>query len=332
MRRAFQQAVAGLYSSVDWRALLNALRNGDVEGAVAALRIEPAAFTGLFQSHQAAYFAGATETVATLTISGVPRTAAAGIRFDMTNPRAESWLATQSSARVTQISEDTRNAVRETITAGYAQGRGPRDIATDIAGRVVDGRRQGGVLGLDSGRSHRYMAVTDGMKTAEGVQGLVVRHSDGRLSLRYKVNADTEKRILAAYRRGEAVPEGGQKIIAERLKNAYLKSRADTVAQLETAQAVMAGRREEWAQVLERLGRDASDVTKTWQHGSGGEDPRPAHVAMNGTSVQGLDTPFTFNDGSTLQYAHDPNGAAKDVIHCTCDTTFRLMPRREDLL
>lgn len=331
MRRAFQQSVAGLYDGINWPEFLEALALRDVERAINALNIDAGAFNAMYQAHQAAFMAGATETVATLGIAGVTRADAIGIRFDMTNPRAEGLLASTSGSMIQQITEDTRNAVRETILHGYTQGRGPRDIATDVAGRVVNGRRQGGVLGLDANRAHRLRAITEGIRTAEGVQDLVIRHRDGRLGMRYVTTPDIERRIIAAYKRGEAVSIDGQRIIGNRYRNALLKHRADTVAQVETAQAVMAGRREEWTQVLQKLGRSPDDVIKTWQHGSGGKDPRPAHVAMNGKSVRGLDTPFEFNNGATLQYAHDPNGSASEVIRCTCDTTFRLAPNLDAL-
>lgn len=331
MRRAFLQAVTDLTASIDWRALLAALEEQNVEAAVEALNITPSAFTGLYQSHQAAFVAGATETVATLGISGISRADAVGIRFDMTNPRAEAWLSTTSSEMIKQVTEDTKRAAREAILRGYEAGRGPRDIATDIAGRVVNGRREGGVVGLDADRAYRLDRVTSGSRTAEGVQDLVIQGRDGKLRLKYKVNADTEKRILAAYKRGTAVSEDGQRIIADRFRNHLLKHRADTIAQVETSQAVMSGRREQWDQTLERLGRSPDEVVKTWRHGSGGSDPRPDHVAMSGKSVQGLDTLFPFSGGVRLRFAHDPRGAAKDVIRCTCDTTFRLPARAEDL-
>lgn len=57
--------------------------------------------------------------------------------------------------------------------------------------------------------------------------------------------------------------------------------------------------------VLKKLGRSDADVEKRWQHGSGGTDPRPHHVAMNNQTVRGLDTPFVFNNGALLRYAHD---------------------------
>lgn len=101
---------------------------------------------------------------------------------------------------------------------------------------------------VDTGRAYRLDMITQGMKTAEGVQDLVIRHQDGTIGLRYKVNKATEKRILAAYRAGTAVSAQGQRMGVDQFRNALLKSRADTIAQLETSHAVMAGRRDEWGQ------------------------------------------------------------------------------------
>lgn len=332
MRRAFQQAVAGLYQGINWRGFLDALRMRDVDRAITAMNIDPAAFSGLYQTYQSAFTAGAQETVATLSISGVTRQDAIGIRFDMTNPRAEGMLASQAGAMITEITEDSRNAVRETILQGYTQGRGPRDIATDVVGRVVNGRREGGVLGIDSGRAHRLTMVTDGMRTADGVKGLVIKHRDGTYSLRYKVNAATEKAILAAYHKGTAVPEKTRERVGNQFRNALLKSRGDTVARLETATAVMAGKIEEWNQVLDKLGRSPDDVIKTFQHGAGGADPRWWHVAANGMQVHGLHTPFVLANGAQIQCAHDPAAPIGETANCTCSTTFRLKVRKEDLL
>ena len=324
LQRAFLSAIADVHGNLDWQGLNQAIAAGNIDAAVSAIRIDQGAFLALWQAADAAYIAGATETVATLGISGVP--ASAGIRFDMTNPRAEAYLATASSRMVAEITEDSKQAVREAIQRGYTAGRGPRDIATDVAGRVVGGRRTGGIVGLDTGRAYRLDMVQQGMKTADGVQDLVIRHQDGTLGLRYKVNKATEKRILAAYRAGTAVSAQGQRMSVDQFRNALLKSRADTIAQLETSQAVMAGRREEWGQVLEKLGRSEADVEKRWQHGSGGTDPRPHHVAMNNKTVRGLDMPFVFNNGSLLRYAHDENAPISETARCTCDTTFRLLP------
>lgn len=325
MQRAFNDAIASIRGALDWPGLIAALERGDVDGAVSAIGIDNGDFLALWQKANEAYIAGATATVETLTVSGLTAAQAAGIRFDMTNPRAEAYMTTDTARMVQQISDDSRQAVQETLLRGYQDGRGPRDIATDIAGRVVGGRRQGGVVGLDAGRAHRLDMVSQGMRTPEGVRGLVIVRRDGTLGLRYKVNAATEKAILAAYRRGAAVPEAVRIRSENQFRNALLKARGDTIARTETGMAVAAGRREEWQQVIDKLGRSPMDVEKRWLAGSGGMDPRWWHQAANNMIVRGLDTPFVFANGGSLQCAHDPSGDPGEVINCTCSVSYRLL-------
>src|SRR5690606_25301051 len=151
----------------------------------------------------------------------------------------------------------------------YQLGKGPRDIATDLAGRVVAGRRQGGILGLDAPRAERLRIVTEAVRTPEGVQSLVIQHRNGDLSLRYKVNKSKANRLLAAYRKGEAVPRDQPATSERQYKNALLKARADTVSSTETADAVLNARDEAFRQTMEQQGTRPDQVVKVWRHGGG---------------------------------------------------------------
>lgn len=317
-------SVTDLSANVDWSLLLDRLDARDIEGAIAALNISPAAWSQ--------YSAAVTETFAASGAAHAAQIKAAGIgsigtRFNMTNPRAEQWIRENVGGSITGFTQEQVEVARETIEAGYAAGKGPRNIGTDLVGRTgaPGGGRQGGVIGLDAPRARRLRAVSDGMRTAEGVQSLVVKHQDGTLSLRYKVNKATANRILAAYRKGEAVPQN-QRITSERqYKNALLQARGDTVAQTETADAVLNARDEEWRQLAESEGLSQDSIIKTWRHGRGPTaNHRHDHLAMAGNSVRGIDTPFVFPDGAQLRFAHDPNGGAKHIINCGCQTDYRI--------
>ncbi|MBM3604273.1 MAG: hypothetical protein FJX25_05825 [Alphaproteobacteria bacterium] len=322
MQAAFLASAEDMRAGLDWVALVAALEAGDIEGAVAALNIEPASFYRYSVTKQAAYTQGGVLAAQTI---NAPGTGAIGFRFDMMNPRAERWVAENVGQRIVAVTEDTKQAAREVIGTGYQAGRHPHTIARDIAGKAAPGgTRQGGIIGLDGPRASRLDAVTRGMETAEGVQDLVIKGQDGKLQVRYRVNRATEQRIIRAYSRGEAVPAADRAISVRQYQNALLKDRADTIAHTETQQAVMAARDEEWRQAAEKLGLDDSAIIKTWRHGGGVRDPRPHHVAMNGQSVRGLDTPFEFSNGARLRFAGDPRGGAAEVIKCTCDTIFRL--------
>lgn len=324
VHRAFMASVTDLQANVDWRALLDALEQRDIERAIAALNIEPAAWAEYSSTMTEVYAKAGASTAAQIRQAGI---AEIGIRFRMTNPRAQYWIAQNVADRVVGFSREQIQVARALIEAGYARGQGPRNIAVDLAGRATGpgGARAGGILGLDGPRAARYQKVVEGMRTADGVRGLVIEHADGSVSLKYRVNKATAQRILRAHKAGTEVPEA-ERIISERqYKNALLKDRADTISETETASAVMGARDEEWRQLLESKGLDASAVLKTWRHGRGPtKHHRPDHLAMSGTTVRGIDTPFVFPDGVSMLYSHDPAGGAKHVIRCGCDTEFRI--------
>lgn len=322
IHRAFMASVTDLQANVDWPALLDALGRMDIERAIAALNINAAAWAEYSSVMTAAYAKAGASTAAQIVSQG---DAGIGVRFQMTNPRAEQWIRENVAGRVVGFTQEQVGVARATIEAGYAAGQGPRTIAVDLAGRVAGGVRTGGVIGLDAPRASRLHAVTIGMRSPEGVRGLVIKREDGRLALRYKVNKATEQRIIRAYNAGTAVPDADRAISERQYKNALLKSRADTVAATETGNAVMSARDEEWRQLAESQGLDASAVIKTWRHRRGSSAThRPDHLAMSGHSVRGIDTPFVFPDGTRMLHAHDPSGGAKHVINCGCDTEYRL--------
>src|SRR5690606_32290252 len=59
-----------------------------------------------------------------------------GLDFNITNPRAQQWIETRSSALIVEITESQRASIQQIIGAGFAEGRNPRSVALDIVGRV----------------------------------------------------------------------------------------------------------------------------------------------------------------------------------------------------
>lgn len=321
IHRAFMASVTDLQAGVDWPLLLDRLGQIDIEGAIAALHIDPAAWSEYSSAMTAAYAKAGASTAAQIRQVGI---GGSGTRFNLANPRAVDWIAENVADRVVGFAQDQIMTARTVIQAGYARGQGPRNIAVDLAGRVAGGVRSGGILGLDGPRAARLQAVTQGMRTAEGVRDLVIAGHDGSLTLRYKVNAATAQRIIKAYKAETEVPEADRIISERQYSNALLKARADTVSRTETAAATMSARDESWQQMAESQGLGPDAVIKTWRHGRGAKDARPDHLAMNGKSVIGLQTPFVFQDGTQMQFAHDPAGGAAHNANCGCMTEYRV--------
>lgn len=328
VRRAFMAAVADLHAHVDWPALLSALEAGNTGSAIAAINISEAAFSDYAQVMTAAFIEAGSATSAIIISSGAGRV---GLRFRYHDPRAASWIEQNVANRVVGFAQEQITAARSLIDAGFGRGEHPHNIARDLAGMVnpLSRVREGGILGLDGPRAYRFSQVSVGMRSAEGVQSLVVRHADGSLSMRYKVNPATEKRIMRAYLAGTEVPQQDRILSEAQYHNALLKARADTIAETETGNAVIAARQESWAQAAEDMELDASAIIKTWQHRRGpSKYHRPDHYGMSGVEVRGLDTPFVFPDGVALKHAHDPDGPAEHLIRCGCDTEYRIDRRR----
>lgn len=319
VQAAFLAAVDELHAGVDWDALVAALTKGDIEAAIAALSLDTVALYGLKTALEAAYAtAGVVSTTNIVSSSGIR------FRFNMKNPSAEAWIANNVGDRITHIVGETVEIVRDLIVGGYAKGEHPFTMALDIAGRVgTKGIREGGVMGLDRPRADRFLTVTTGMRSAAGVRDLVVVGPNGPY-VRYKVNKATEQRILAAYAKGTAVPEGLRELSAKQYYNALLKARGETIARTETGQAVMGAKFESWEQALQVAGLTPEDIIKTWRHGSSSKWARDEHIEMNNKSVRGLYTPFEFKNGVKKQHALDGLGGGAHDINCGCGTEFRL--------
>lgn len=251
-------------------------------------------------------------------------------RFDMTNPRAEAKIRTEAASRVTGYVDEQIETARRVIADGFARGEGPQTIATDIAGRInrISGRREGGIVGLsdpqvgyvDSMRARLLSGDPDEMMKVLG------RFKDGKWvpgtgqTLRDRRYDATIKKAIKDVAAGKPNPLTADKIdeMAAKYSDRLLARRAEDIARTETAQGVEMARAEATKQALEKAGLDDNAVTKGWIHQGGIRHARDGHLAMNGKTVVGIDTPFHLPDGSVMQYPHDPAGGVKNNANCRC--------------
>lgn len=328
LRDAFLAAVDDLRGSIDDRALIEALRAGDIEAAIDALHISQSAFNDYFMTRLSGF--QALGSFAVQAISALRE--APTFRFDMTNPRAENKIRTEALTRVVGYTAEQIETARRVIGDGFAKGDGPQTIAIDVAGRInrTTGRREGGIIGLSDPQATyvenmrarllsgdpREMAKVLGRFDKDGkwIEGTGMTLRDRRFDAQIKKAIMAEKPVPAAM---------VEKMVA-RYTDRLIKHRAETVARTDTATSVMLSRAEGYQQALDEADLPDEALEKTWRHLGGLKGARDQHVAMNNVKVQGIATPFVMPDGTLMQHSHDPAGGAKHCANCACDTWFKI--------
>lgn len=308
LRDAFLAAFQAHANSIDIRALIEALEAGNILRAAELLRMPQGLLFPLDEAMRQAYMAGAS-------LSQFP-----GVRgvfaFDGRNPSAEAFLRNHAANLVQGIQADTLELTRIVMQRGLSEGRTFQSVAIDIVGRRDGPNRVGGILGLtvqqeaSIDRGRRLLASGD----IAAYQELKLR--DRRFDrLLARVAAGKEKlgqadidRIIAAHRAKA------------------LRFRGELIAKNEAANAAAQGLYESYRQMAEDPRIERVDIT--WSHGLS-LDPRPDHVAMNGTRIT-LGQLFTFPDGVTMRHPHDPLAPISHNANCRCVGIYRAIPRRSN--
>ncbi|WP_174804354.1 head morphogenesis protein [Martelella limonii] len=308
---AFQDAMSTIRSRVILDVVTARLRVGDIEGAIDAIQVDPAAFGVLERSLQEAFADGGEAMVDELPNLRRPDGPAVVWTFSVRNLEAERLVREQSSTLVTRITEDQRQGLRVAFSEGLARGDNPTRTALDVVGRVsrVTGRREGGFIGLNEPQIRFIESARQ--KLLSG---------DPELMREYLTLGTRDKRfdrtVAKAIREERPVDRDMLTRIIDRLKDRNLKLRADTIGLEETRTALFSARANAMRQQIDSGKLSASDVKKKWKH-SGSGHPRLQHVAMNNVKVQ-IDEPFVMADGTRMMHPHDPKAPARHKIGCKC--------------
>jgi hypothetical protein len=314
-RRAFLDAVARL-KDVPLRALEAAVASGDVQAIVRLLGVSDAAFLPLQEAIRSAYIEAGVLTVATI---NQPPGGRLSMAFGTSDANAERYLGQISSGKVVDIATDTRAAIMTTLEAGQQLGQGPRRTALDLAGRMVDGRRQGGIIGLTNRDAQAVANVKAALAnplrvgvTPDGVREFWIGR-DGSLKFGVTgIDARSFGMIKRAVEDNKPLLAPDIDNIAQRYHDKLLLQRAQRIARTETLQALNTGSQDALRQIARDQGLRDNQIRRIWRTASD-ERVRDSHVAMNGESV-GLNELFS----NGLMYPVDPNGPPEEVIQCRC--------------
>lgn len=302
IRDAFRASIRNLTDEAQLSRIIESLERGDIEGAIRALRIEPAAYVPLTEAVRQAFIEGGTKTAASLVI-----------RFDVRNPQAEEWLERHSSEMVTNLVEDQRTAVRAALREGMELGVNPRSTALNIVGRIdpATKRRTGGILGL-SAPQERYVASA----RAELLSGDPARLRN--YLTRERRDKRFDRYVLKAIKDEKPVDAATVSRAVGRYSDRLLQLRGETIGRTESMAALNASQMEAYRQAVEKGEVQANAVRKVWK-ATKDKRTRDTHRALDGESA-GLEERFA----NGLLYPGDPGGDVSEIANCRCLLKYRI--------
>lgn len=298
VQRGFFTSVRRWRDSVSYRALVDALKAGDVYAALRALSPIDAHFRPLGAAIEQGY-----ETTGHDVTVEVLRQRPVGIRiapvFDVRAPGADIWLRSHTADLIRQITADQR-ALIETALAPLRSGEDrlmtgetPEKIALDLVGRVNKhtGSREGGILGLTTQQAQwaaNYETELDALDPKALTRNLRDKRFDG-----------TIRKAIAS---GQPIPEDKRQAMVAAYRNRTLRYRAETISKNEADQVAIEAQQEAWKQAIGRGVVQADQLARYWLT-VGDDRVRPTHAAIPGMNKAGvgLNEPFQTPKGPTLQ-------------------------------
>lgn len=296
----FREAVDRMRSRAQIEALARAIEGNDLDAVLRALGERPGSWSTLTEQVRSAYVEAGIFTIA----ADVPRRF--GMEFDITNPRAERWLRDHSSALVTYINAEQREAVQEALRAGMAAGRNPRSMALDIVGRMdaQTGRRAGGIVGLNRPQAEAAIRARQQLQELDPAYfNRVLRDRRFDSLVRAAIESDTP------------LSESDINRLIGRYEDRLLKWRGDTIGRTEALAALNEASDESLRQVIDEGLAPPEAVKRIWRH-SFSKNERPGHLAMEGQE-RGVGEDFV-NPETGVALPHPGQGPASEVINCRC--------------
>jgi len=319
LRDAFLEAIQDL-RSVNVGSLTGLIENSDIEGALRAVGLDPAAFTPVQLELTRIYNEGGIAAARTIPPARMVGGYEVQIRFDVRNPEAERIIREQSSTLVQDITDDQRTTVRSYLQRNLAQGANPRTAALDLVGRLdrKSGQRVGGVIGLHSTQEKWLASYTDDLASTDPV---ALR----RLLDRGLRDKRFDSSVLKAIRDGTGIPADLQARMRLAYASRALRWRGENIARTETIRALGSAQTQAYEQAIANGLVDQDSITRYWVT-VGDLRVRPDHRLIPGMNKQGRRWREPF---ATPKSRHSPTGLSLHAPHdtdimCRCYERIRI--------
>lgn len=319
LQAAFLDAVADLLSNVDLELVIELLERREIEAALTALHLDPAAFRDFEETLRRTFIGGGAATVGGMPALREPNGNRLVLRFDTRAPGAERYLRLIAGSEITgdgiggRIVQDTLTGVRGVMERGMFDGRNPRAIGLDLAGRINrrTGRREGGLIGLTSQQMETIDRVRQELRSGDFE---AYRHY---LGLKRSDNRGRQA-VLRAIKEGKPLDAATVNAITGRLSDSYLLLRGETIARTEMLTALAESQKEAYEQAIASGAVNRQDIRKIWR-ATRDNRTRDTHRHVDSESV-GMDERFS----NGLLYPHEPGAPASEVVNCRCSVDYRI--------
>ena len=309
VRQAFIAAINRVVTTAELRRVQDYLDRRDIEGLLDSLSLSPEYFREVQDAAEKAFYAGAAFQVSiSASVSSLP--------FNRRHWAAEAWARENGSRLIVEISEATREGVREYVNEALRTGRSSGATAREVVGRLnrATGRREGGIIGL-TGQQSGY--VVNARAELEGLSSAYFQRS--ARDRRY------DSTVRKAIREGKPLPKAVVDKILGRYADGLLVRRGDIIARTEAHNALNAGRYEAMRQTAEAAGIAETAITVKWQ-ATRDSRTRDSHRALGGKTVpygQPFVSPVT---GARMRFPGDRTFSppASDVVNCRCTTSYSI--------
>ena len=308
VRDAFIAAIENIRNTANLREIEEYLGAGDVDAVLGALNLQPEYFAGVRDAIDEAFVKGGQMPVSL-------RTSLSAIPFNRRHWAAEEWAQRNGSRFIVDVTESTREGVREAVVAGLQQGTGPGPLARQLVGTVNAStrKRQGGILGLT--RQQAKWVMNARLELESLSPAYFKRNARDR-----RFDATIRKAIKA----GKPLAKADIDRIVRRYSDGLLSYRAGIVARTEAHQALNAGRMEAMRQTAENADVPLSQIEMKWQ-ATKDLRTRDTHRGMGGQTAP-FGGVFVSPNGAVMGYPGDTSRGASssEVVACRCTVTFEI--------
>lgn len=306
LKAAFLKSIEEIRNGAQIEQIARMIEQGDVDGAIRAVGLDPVQFRTFDRTFSQAYEAGGNATQNLIPVIRDTQGLRVVFQFNIRNPRAEDYLRRHAANFVRDIYDDQRQMIRNHLEAGMSRGLNPRTVALDLVGRVnIRGVRSGGVIGLTDSQASWVRNYANELEN-DLPASLTRNLRDQRF----------DRAVLRAIDSGEGLSAELRQKMVTAYENRALRYRAETIARTEAMRALHQSQDDSIAQAVESGSVANDQVAFAWRTAHDNR-VRDSHQSMDGQQVQRGES-FVSGNGNSLMFPGDPEAPIEETANCRC--------------